>query len=256
MSTDRQIAANKINAQKSTGPRTPTGKERVSSNALKHGLTGKDVVLPNEDALEFDSFRVDLLASLAPQGELESMLVEKIVVDAWRLRRVPKLEAAIYRRSYEERVLQKAQDVVRRTELTEDERALSALNEKKVLPSDRQVHDDAERTVREAQLTLDDVSLDVARVLQVSANGLSNLLRHEIALSRSMLRTLHELQRLQAARAKEYVAAPEVVDVNINGSTGSNLDDLGDHDFGSRPEVWPLRLLQDDGFLHAEQFFE
>ncbi len=45
---------------------------------------------------------------------------------------------------------------------------------------------------------------------------LSNL--HEIALSRSIERTLHELQRLQAARAGEYVAAPEVVDVNINGS--------------------------------------
>jgi hypothetical protein len=101
----------KKNARKSTGPRTPTGKARVSSNALKHGLTGKDIVLPNENALEFESFRKDLLASLVPQGDLEFMLAEKFVADAWRLRRVPKLEAAIYRRSYEERTLAKAQDL-------------------------------------------------------------------------------------------------------------------------------------------------
>jgi hypothetical protein len=223
MSTDRQISANQINAQKSTGPRTPTGKARVSSNALTHGLTGKDVVLPNENALEFESFRVDLLTSLAPQGDLESMLAEKIVADAWRLRRVPKLEAAIYRRSYEERILEKAQDAVRQYEMTEDERTLASLREKKVQAVDRQAHEEAAKMVKDSQTKLDDASLDVARALRVSESVLSNLWRHEVALSRSMLRTLHEFQRLQAAWAGEYVAPPEVVDVNIHAS-------MDDHD--------------------------
>lgn len=98
MSSDRQIKANKQNAQHSTGPRTENGKARVASNALKHGLTGKQVVLPGEDAAEFDSFRSDLIADLAPQGALEEILAERIVADAWRLRRVPQLEAALHSR--------------------------------------------------------------------------------------------------------------------------------------------------------------
>ncbi len=38
MATDKQIIANQLNAEKSTGPRTKAGKRRVSNNALKHGL--------------------------------------------------------------------------------------------------------------------------------------------------------------------------------------------------------------------------
>jgi len=44
----------------------------------------------------------------------------------------------------------------------------------------------------------------------------SNLLRYEVALSRSMLRSLHELERLQAKRAGEHVPAPAVMDVNVH----------------------------------------
>lgn len=215
MSTDRQIAANQINAQKSTGPRSLTGKARAALNALKHGLTGKDIVLPNEDASEFDSFRMDLLASLAPVGELEAMLAEKIVADAWRLRRVPKLEAAIYRRSYEERVLEVAQDAVNRYAMTDDERVLASLSEKTVLAGDRQAHENAETTLKEVRTKLDEPPLYVARVLQITPNALTNLWRHEAALFRSMQRALHEFQRLQAVRAGEPVAAPEVVDFDI-----------------------------------------
>jgi hypothetical protein len=98
MSTDRQIEANRLNAQSSTGPRTLEGKARVSSNALRHGLTGRDVVLPNENPDDYDSFRPGLLDNLNPYGDLEALLADKIVIDAWRIRRIPILEAAVYRR--------------------------------------------------------------------------------------------------------------------------------------------------------------
>jgi hypothetical protein len=39
--TPRMAAANRQNAQKSTGPRTPEGKQRVAYNALQHALYGK-----------------------------------------------------------------------------------------------------------------------------------------------------------------------------------------------------------------------
>ena len=68
MSNDRQIAANRRNAQRSTGPRSGAGKARVSMNPLKHGLTAREVVLPNESPEAFDSFRSGLLAEIAPVG--------------------------------------------------------------------------------------------------------------------------------------------------------------------------------------------
>jgi hypothetical protein len=43
------VKTNRANAQLSTGPRTPAGKQRSSLNALRHGLTGQIVVMPTED---------------------------------------------------------------------------------------------------------------------------------------------------------------------------------------------------------------
>ncbi len=45
MTTEAQVAANRLNAQKSTGPRTPEGKGVVSQNAVKHGLLAREGVL-------------------------------------------------------------------------------------------------------------------------------------------------------------------------------------------------------------------
>ena len=40
MASEKQIAANRANAKKSTGPKTPTGKLKSSRNAYRHGLSG------------------------------------------------------------------------------------------------------------------------------------------------------------------------------------------------------------------------
>ena len=82
--------------KRSTGPRTPPGKTKVSMNAMKHGLTARDVVLPGENPEDLDSFRAELVKSLDPQGALECELVETIVMIFWRLRRIPKFEALLY----------------------------------------------------------------------------------------------------------------------------------------------------------------
>jgi hypothetical protein len=94
VSSERQIESNKLNARLSTGPRTIAGKQKIATNALKHGLTGKQIVLPDENPDDFDEFSSTLWQDLDPQGTLEELLVEKIVADAWRLRRFPRLEAA------------------------------------------------------------------------------------------------------------------------------------------------------------------
>ena len=95
-----KIAATLKSTTLRTSP-TADGKARVASNALKHGLTGKQVVLPNEDPDEFDAFRVGLLNALQPHNELEASLAERIIIDEWRLRRVPVLEAALHKRGHQ-----------------------------------------------------------------------------------------------------------------------------------------------------------
>ena len=41
----KQIAANRRNAQKSTGPQTPAGRAVSKMNALKHGILSKEVLV-------------------------------------------------------------------------------------------------------------------------------------------------------------------------------------------------------------------
>ena len=93
----KQLEANRRNAQRSTGPRTPAGKARVKFNALKHGLLAKSVILPirsrSEKRSHFDALLAQLIDELKPVGILEDMLVEKIAVSYWRLRRALRAEA-------------------------------------------------------------------------------------------------------------------------------------------------------------------
>ena len=51
MTSDKQAQANRRNALKSTGPKTPEGKDAVRLNALKHGLRSEEI-LELSDGLE------------------------------------------------------------------------------------------------------------------------------------------------------------------------------------------------------------
>jgi hypothetical protein len=81
-------------AKRSTGPRTDEGKARSRLNGWKHDLAAEDVVIYHEDPRAFEALRTELLERLAPRPGLETMLVERIAAQEWRLRRIPVLEAA------------------------------------------------------------------------------------------------------------------------------------------------------------------
>ncbi|MFC1633871.1 hypothetical protein ACFL5Z_03450 [Planctomycetota bacterium] len=92
MATQSQIAANRRNSEKSTGPRTAEGKAAVAKNATKHGLfANKDVVI-SENQADFDAFRDEMLAELAPAGTMESILAQRIVSLTWRLKRAERMQ--------------------------------------------------------------------------------------------------------------------------------------------------------------------
>jgi len=100
MATAAQYITNKENAQHSTGPRTEEGKKKSSLNAIRHGLTGQTVVLPNEDPGRYVKFREALYKQLAPLGTVELMLAQTICDTQWRLERAGAREANILAMSH------------------------------------------------------------------------------------------------------------------------------------------------------------
>jgi ABC-type dipeptide/oligopeptide/nickel transport system ATPase subunit len=93
----RQLAANARNARKSTGPKTPQGRDVSKRNALKHGIFSKEVLVHGfyfqESSHEFTALFQDFRQSLNPVGPVEEMLVDQIVTAHWRLRRALRAES-------------------------------------------------------------------------------------------------------------------------------------------------------------------
>jgi len=92
MATHAQVLANRLNARKSTGPRTVEGKAVVAQNAVKHGLCAQRAVIVGEDLGEFEFYRDEMFGELAPAGAMESMLAERVVGLSWRLRRAERVQ--------------------------------------------------------------------------------------------------------------------------------------------------------------------
>lgn len=93
MATEKQIAANRRNAQHSTGPRTEAGRTRSRLNAFRHGLTGQLDILPDDLKEAHDAFVARMLLSLAPADDpLETQLAHSIAESYWRLNRIPIVE--------------------------------------------------------------------------------------------------------------------------------------------------------------------
>jgi hypothetical protein len=175
--SEQQNQANMRNAELSTGPRTPDGKARVALNALKHGLTGEQVVLPNENPEDFDTFQAGLLSDLHPLGELEETLVERIVIDQWRLRRVPLLESALYRRGYRESIIANQEREVRRYESTEMGRLMKTGFLDKTEVTDVKAHAEASAKAKETWSKLKDPSVQMNMVFEKYSATLANLSR-------------------------------------------------------------------------------
>ncbi len=91
--SEAKLAANRANAQKSTGPRTDAAKSLTRYNAVRHGLTGQAILLPTEDAARYQAHCDAYHKELKPVGAFEATLVQAIADHDWRLARIPILEA-------------------------------------------------------------------------------------------------------------------------------------------------------------------
>jgi len=163
MISDKQLDANRRNAQLSTGPQTPEGRAAVRYNALTHGLTAQYAVMPQENKQEFEDLFASLEAEYQPSGPTENLLLKQMVINAWRIQRLQGMETSFfelaavdYRQSFAEQY------------------------------KNTDAHD------LHAYLFREDVRCN---------DALSRMARYESRIQRSFYKAMHELQRLQALRA-------------------------------------------------------
>src|SRR5262249_7064200 len=92
----RRIEANRQNAQRSTGPKTATGKARVAQNAITHGLLSEQALLPDEDPEALEALAEAVRAAWKPEGAQEDLLVDWMIQTLWRPRRLGDVEPGIF----------------------------------------------------------------------------------------------------------------------------------------------------------------
>jgi hypothetical protein len=96
VATEKQFEANRQNAQKSTGPRTPEGRAAVRLNGVKHGLNAETIVLKGESEADFTAMLESFEAEHDPATPTEEALVVQLALANWRLRRLYHQEAGFY----------------------------------------------------------------------------------------------------------------------------------------------------------------
>ena len=211
MTSRKQVAANRKNALKSSGPRTWKGKVVSGLNALKHGLQAERVLLPDEDPDAFHGLHERLFAELAPEGTLETQLVERMAVMMWRLRRVYRVEAGLFlaerEKTYAESAFHEREHVVGDDGLpvmrflTESEKRMWAFVRMKQVESPE---------TQETAMLGFAFSSDSDGV-----NAFSKLSRYETAIERSLYRTIDSLRRIQAERKAEDMDLADVVVLTV-----------------------------------------
>jgi hypothetical protein len=173
--SSRKVEANRRNARRSTGPKTTSGKKRVSRNAIKHGFYSKWLLVEDlagkESQREYADFHADIFKHYQPVGWLEERWVEMIAVWSWRLRRVIRHESG-----------QIAQALAEHRYDLQQSRAADAQEEPEFIPSSSPEMD------------------ALTDHLLLPTEGIENRLRHEALINRQLNHALTELERQQERR--------------------------------------------------------
>jgi len=200
MASEAQVQANRLNAQKSTGPRTGAGKAAVAQNAVRHGLLAEQTVIKGEDPGEFEFYRDQMLGELSPAGAMESMLAERVVGLAWRLRRAERIQAQVF-------------DTLLVDDATGPMRKLT-------------------RSTRPKGSDVDDSHLALGRVAIrdfVNYRTLDRLGLYERRIEHSLYRTMTELQKLRQLRELDEPAHVARGIVKAGGPGDGGTESEGNH---------------------------
>jgi len=111
--SQKKLQANCRNAKLSKGPKTKEGKAKSKMNALKHGLTAKELILPGENEKQFKELRKALKREYKPETATQQVCFRQVVQSAWCLLRAAKADPFIIKGVLQEQG-------VKKNEVTED----------------------------------------------------------------------------------------------------------------------------------------
>jgi hypothetical protein len=193
--------ANRVNAKKSTGPRTGRGRARASLNRLLHGLRASTPVLPGEDPSELEALANQVTSEVQPQGVVEAFMAERVAIGMWRLRRAERAELGVLAGRLLEVEAQRAHRDRSGCEMDAFEQPIVY----EALITDEAVHREATAQLAEIESAQEDDLPTLGRAMAKDAAGPGTIdlaLRYRTATERSLFRMLRELRDLQAARTR------------------------------------------------------
>jgi hypothetical protein len=100
--SDARLRANRRNAQKSTGPKTPEGKQRSALNATRHGILSQVIHLPEAEMNSYNEFTERYVNSLQPVGAVEIELANACADLQFRLHRLAAAEHNLFAIGHDE----------------------------------------------------------------------------------------------------------------------------------------------------------
>jgi hypothetical protein len=184
--------ASQRNGRKSTGPRTPAGKQKIRLNALWHGAFAKEPLLPGEDSAVFLEVQRDFQRLHKPASPDEEFLVNRMVLAAWRLHRLAAMEPRVLCAHDEANggaaAFQRLAWAYTKQGLTSP--TLPSRPEPEPEPQTK-----SERTASPTDWIARAWLLDTAK-----NDAIMKLMRYQNSLERSFYRALHELRSLRESK--------------------------------------------------------
>ncbi len=199
-----RLAANRNNAQHSTGPRSPDGKARSSQNALTHGLSSTSL-LPPEDQQPFQLHQQSLLDSLRPTNSIQLLLAQRLALLSWKLLKCSMAESALTTRTNASR-----QSSVERANAAAQQEYAQYVADRPYLKIIKR----PPPTPQPSPAPLDSSAILLDQTLAAADNTLTRLQRYEGAAERSFFKTLKEYQQLQKLQQQNEPTDPALPPMN------------------------------------------
>jgi hypothetical protein len=177
--SEEQLNANRLNARKSTGPRTPQGKARSAQNSRKHGFTASTfAVVRLEDLQEVAHLQADLVGVYQPVNSQELFALERIALAQQAILRAARLESGLFTTCLNESLDSSGNSII---------------------PMSRELAGDGDIEITQAQNRNYALAEGFHRMVRQS-NSWSLLLRYQAQAERHYRRAIEEFERLKALR--------------------------------------------------------
>ena len=226
MSSQLKIDANRRNALRSTGPRSPAGKAKVAHNGRPHGLSSRNPVLPIENPAELQALLDRLRATFQPANEAQEFSLREMAWADWRLRRVARIESGLY--AYR---LERAREV----ENCPDTAPQPA------------------RTIRQQRYDQETRLLGIAFYRDCEDNAFVKLSRYENALRRAYYKARNELPPPQSPREETPPMQSQIPPRDPTPPPPAfNIEDTYAEASPEPPPFWPV-AAQDQNLLDQTQ---